>query len=232
MRRLVAVSMVFVLLFSLFGCGAHGPQRALDRFFIELKEGNTEYVTQAVYAESTATLSALTTAFTPLDTWENAHQFDEQEKKLLEAIQWRLKDFSYEIVTIEPHPEHKETVFATVDFLVLDSSQLLEDCIADWIAIALQQEGLSLWSDGGSEEDFEDVLEEGLWDAFLQRLEGPYFPVKELTLEVPLYLVENEWKVDVNQRLVNALTGDTASLAAGLVSGLLQQFNQLFDGNW
>ena len=191
MKKLTALILSFVLVFTLTACGGPTPTETVTTFFKALQNGGE---TSEVYEDKDFKFGS---DMLEDELGDDGEKYTEKEKETIKKFEEKIKDFDFEVSN-----EKIDGDKATVDVKITtwnfgeQFSNMMTELIEKVFALALTD---------ASEEEINEMMEKMLGE-YLEKTEKTYTK----TVKVPLEKKDSKWvisKIDDESDIADALLG-------------------------
>ena len=199
MKKFMCMVLTVVLLVSLSGCSSRASAESV--------------VEDAIQAFQSADVDAIRQSWgnTDLASSEDSAEDDAYTQQLLEPI---ASGLTYQI-TDSTEDAKARTATVTVEFTSIDMSAVFSEWMGELVSQALGYAFLP-----ADQQPSEEELSELSIEIFCDVVENHTDDKVTNTVDIPLSLVENEWKIDTSDEVLDAMTG-------GMITTLTSQDDTL-----
>ena len=186
MKKFMCMVLTVVLLVSLAGCSGRASAESV--------------VEDAIQAFQSADVDAIRQSWgnTDLASSEDSAEEDAYTQQLLEPI---ASGLTYQI-TDSTEDAKAGTATVTVEFTSIDMNAVFSEWMGELVSQALGYAFLP-----ADQQPSEEELSELSIETFCDVVENHTDDKVTNTVDIPLSLVENEWKIDTSDEVIDAMTG-------------------------
>lgn len=193
MKKFWSVILAAAMCLSLVSCG-------------KSRESAETVVDKAIKAFQSADQAAIQSYWgdTSFEVGEDSEDALVQSQQVLAAI---CKHLTYEITGSE-EDEAAGTATVTVNFTNIDMSQVMAQSIREMLSAAFEYAFLP-----EDQQPSEEELSQLYMDKLIKAIDENQDNTVTTSVDIPLSLVDDNWKIDVNTAIVDAMLGGLSSYA-------------------
>ncbi|SCZ81149.1 DUF4352 domain-containing protein [Acidaminobacter hydrogenoformans] len=189
MKKLTGIVLIVVLIASLVGCGGVTAESATQSFLEAVKTMNVEEISKYVDYDELVNTS---------EESEEMESITEQE----EFVKQIFTGMSYAIIESS---EEKESATVKAEITNIDMKNVMGEFIKEAFSFAFANAFSNVLSD--------EEMEQKMTEMMLASLESNKDKKVTNTVDIQLKKVDGAWKIDLNDELQNAITGDLMEVA-------------------